>query len=688
MNEGRCRFCSGRSGHFVLDLGDQPACDHFPPVGESGPDPTYPLRMWMCAGCGLAQLSEDLPVLPDEPRGVEPLALARQAADAVHQVAAAGLLPTRGRVMEFGSPHGGSWLPLLAERDYSRALPDERAHVIVDSFGLMHEPDQAAGVRERVDRLVPDGVLLLQYHSLASIVAGRQWNALRHGHHAYYTASTLITMLGSVGLRPRAAFRFDLYGGTVLLAASRSGAIGDSVRHLVAEETAAGATDPAAVSVLQPAAEEHAASAARWLRERQAAGERVMGYGAASRAVSMLYRAGIGSDLLPAVADASPAKQGRRMPGSRIPIVSTEALIKEDPDCVLLLLPDLLDEVRVALPQVEAGGGRWVLPGAPPRLVAPDSRIGSCSGPAFVRRATPPVAIGLPVRNGEPHLGRALDSLRAQRGIDFELIIADNCSTDGTAELCRAAARDDRRIRYLRREADIGAVANHNRLVYEARSSYFCWAASDDEYLPDRLAQMHAALIEHPRSVLSYTAATEIDQDGRSIGAWRDICRVDHPDPVVRFGELLAKEHPALHSYGLFRREVLLRTGLERPLGTGDRVLLAEMALHGPFVGINEPLLRRRVHDGQLSRRTSAREYLRAQGRFGFAMVPDVLEALYYLKMVLRAPLPPETKLRALLALRPWLQRHAVPMVRNVAHAAGEGARKAITHRHQRSEIQ
>ncbi|MGH3849037.1 MAG: glycosyltransferase family 2 protein, partial [Pseudonocardiaceae bacterium] len=201
--------------------------------------------------------------------------------------------------------------------------------------------------------------------------------------------------------------------------------------------------------------------------------------------------------------------------------------------------------------------------------------------------AAPPVAIGLPVRNGEPYLSQALDSLRAQRGVDFELIIADNCSTDGTAERCRAAARMDERIRYIRRETDIGAVANHNRLVAETTSAHFCWAASDDEYHPDRLAQMHAALVEHPKSVLSYTAATEIDETGQPVGVWHDRCLVDHSDPVVRFSELLAKEHPALHSYGLFRRETLLRTNLERPLGTGDRVLLAEIALHGRFVGIN-----------------------------------------------------------------------------------------------------
>jgi Putative zinc binding domain len=93
-----CRFCRPAEGAVVLDLGEQPASDHFPAVSDPGPDPVYPLRMWLCARCGLAQLAED-PTVPDEPRGQAPAALVEQAADAVSRVAAAGLLPAGG--------HGG-----------------------------------------------------------------------------------------------------------------------------------------------------------------------------------------------------------------------------------------------------------------------------------------------------------------------------------------------------------------------------------------------------------------------------------------------------------------------------------------------------------------------------------------------------------------------------------------------------
>ena len=70
--------------------------------------------------------------------------------------------------------------------------------------------------------MAPGGVLLLQYHSLGTIVRLGQWNSLRHGHYAYYSTAALDRMLASVGFVARQAWRFALYGGTILLAATRA----------------------------------------------------------------------------------------------------------------------------------------------------------------------------------------------------------------------------------------------------------------------------------------------------------------------------------------------------------------------------------------------------------------------------------------------------------------------------------
>lgn len=366
MIEHACRACRSQAGQLVLDLGDQPASDHFPQWADPGPDPVYPLQMWLCARCGLAQLLDD-PTVPEEPRGAEPAALVEQAADAVRRVTMAGLLPPGARVAEYGSPHGGSWLAML-ERQGLKPVDDRaEADVILDCFGMMHAPDQAAALAERAGRLAPGGSLLLQYHSLNTIVRTGQWNALRHGHYAYYSTTALVAMLAQVGFHPSTAWQFDLYGGTVLLAARRDDAgpdhacADDTVRALLDVEAATGVLDPGTVAGLQRDMTARAKSIHDWLSAQRAASRSVAGYGAASRAVALLRKAEVDDDLLPAVADASPAKRGLRMPGTRIPIISPRELVQQAPDVVLLFVPDLLAEVRRAYPEVEAAGGAWVI---------------------------------------------------------------------------------------------------------------------------------------------------------------------------------------------------------------------------------------------------------------------------------------------------------------------------------------
>lgn len=349
----RCRGCQSSALTPVLDLGRVPAQDFFPAATDpvAPEESSHPLAMTLCVSCGLAQLVED-DTATDEPRGVEPQALQRQAADAVSRVAAARFL--RGStVREFGSPHGGSWLPLLAGRGFE---PAEVADVVLDSFGLMHEPDQRSAFERRAAATATDGVLLIQYHSLATIVAKNQWNSLRHGHYAYYSTTALLGLLDQAGMSAVDAWEFDLYGGTVLVAA-KHGYVPppDSVRAILTGEL--GITDPTAVGKLQHAADTHRRALRDWLEGQAADGRRVFAYGAASRAVALFALAGVTHSLVAAVADASSAKQGRRMPGTDVPIIAPSELVAAEPDYVLLTLPDLLEEVSAAYPQL---AGRWI----------------------------------------------------------------------------------------------------------------------------------------------------------------------------------------------------------------------------------------------------------------------------------------------------------------------------------------
>ncbi|MBB2989448.1 glutamate-1-semialdehyde aminotransferase [Mycolicibacterium iranicum] len=355
MKPGHCRGCGQPGMHRVLDLGMVPAADDFPladrPVDPS--EASHPLAMDQCSSCGLAQLADD-DTETAEPRGVEPQALKDQAAEAVRRVSTAGWLDSGGTVREFGSPHGGSWVPLLTDRGYRTT--GGTADVVLDCFGIMHDADQAGAFEVRAAATAADGVLLLQFHTLAAIVAHGQWNALRHGHFAYYSTPVVVSLLQRVGMRAAQAWTFDLYGGTVLVAAVHgTGEPGPSVTALTAAEAAM--TDAATVGALQDAADAQAVALRCWLEGERRAGRSVYAYGAASRAVALFARAGVDRSLIAAVGDASPTKQGRRMPGTDVPIVAPEDLVRADPDRVLLTLADLLPEVSARWPALD---GRWV----------------------------------------------------------------------------------------------------------------------------------------------------------------------------------------------------------------------------------------------------------------------------------------------------------------------------------------
>lgn len=358
-----CRACRGREGQLVLDLGDQPESDSFPLATDPGPDPLHPLQMWLCASCGLAQLIGDWE-REESPPGEEPAVVRAQAEEALKRLFGAGLLSPGQRIGESLGPHGSSWVDSFVRTGLVPAAEQESADVVLDSFGLMHMRDQARALEQLTARVLPGGLLLVQYHALEAVIGHAQWNILRHGHYAYYSTSTLVELLEVHGFRAHKAWRFDLYGGTVLLAASHAedapGPDGN-LQSLLRLDEQIGVRDPEVLRHLQRQADGHAAKLREWLARESAAGRTVVGYGAASRATPLLVRAAVDRMMVRAVVDASAAKHGRRMPGTDIPIIGSAEIPLYEAQTMLLFVPDLLPEVRASIPSVERAGARWVI---------------------------------------------------------------------------------------------------------------------------------------------------------------------------------------------------------------------------------------------------------------------------------------------------------------------------------------
>ena len=129
-------------------------------------------------------------------------------------------------------------------------------------------------------------------------------------------------------------------------------------------------------------------------------------------------------------------------------------------------------------------------------------------------RHAPRLSIGLPVYNGERLLPQAIECLLAQSFGDFEIVIGDNASTDRTQEICQDYVRRDPRIRYVRHEHNLGAVANFNRVFELSAAPLFKWAAHDDLHRETYLEACISLLDAHPDLVLAHSGTAFVDERG------------------------------------------------------------------------------------------------------------------------------------------------------------------------------
>jgi glycosyltransferase involved in cell wall biosynthesis len=221
--------------------------------------------------------------------------------------------------------------------------------------------------------------------------------------------------------------------------------------------------------------------------------------------------------------------------------------------------------------------------------------------------AAPLVSVGLPVYNGARHLAMAIDSILDQTHQDFELLISDNASADGTQEICQRYAAADPRVRYHRAEKNRGLAWNFNRVFELSSGAYFKWMAHDDVVLPTYLAKCLAALEADGQAVMAFPRRRFIfhDEVVDAEGKWLDRSLPDriesHPN-VTYHGVLRLPGffHPTF-IHGLIRPQALRRTRLLGAYPCSDMVLVAELRLQGRFVEVPEPLYYQRHHGGEAS---------------------------------------------------------------------------------------
>src|SRR6266446_3427970 len=212
------------------------------------------------------------------------------------------------------------------------------------------------------------------------------------------------------------------------------------------------------------------------------------------------------------------------------------------------------------------------------------------------------VSVLMLVFNGEKYLGAAVESILAQTYPDFELVILDDGSTDGSLRMLRQFHRGDPRIRIISREHR-GFDETANQLIGLAQGGYVALMAQDDIALPERLALQVAFLRNHPEVLCVGGSFELIDEEGRYLTVLRQ------PETDQDIQRLNLVGHNSIHSACVMsRREPLLALGGFDPnfYPSEDLDLWLRLGEIGKLANLREPVLRYRVHSSSISAQTQS----------------------------------------------------------------------------------
>lgn len=294
-------------------------------------------------------------------------------------------------------------------------------------------------------------------------------------------------------------------------------------------------------------------------------------------------------------------------------------------------------------------------------------------------KKAPRVSIGLIVYNGENYLAQAIASILAQTFTDFELIISDNASTDGTEQICRAYAKKDARIRYYRADKNHGATWNHNYVIELARGEFFKLAAHDDVCEPGFIEACVDALDGNAEAVLAFTDARLVRDDfWGNQRLHKHTQRTDSASASLRFSDMIA-DFQGFQVFGCIRTDVLRHIKAFGPWKAADRLFIAELSLQGPFARVEEFLFVYRLHAKQsismVNKPEQYQSWWTGKGTTDGRVYPHWRFLRELAGMVSRAPLPFVERFRCYKQVMSWISNNKKYLWQELFHSRAQGSR-------------
>lgn len=397
-----CRHCLAELSLPLIDLGSAPPSNaYLTDLTLQMPEKWFPLRVLVCTECWLAQTEDHT--------GAEELFSAdyayfssfstswlRHAEDYVERMTERFSLDSASHVVEVASndgyllqyfkSRGISCLGIEPTASTATAARAKGIQIVADFFGtrlanglvdqgrqadlavannvLAHVPDINDFVSAFSLLLKPTGVATFEFPHLLRLVEDNQFDTIYHEHFSYLSLTAVTRVFEQNGLSIFDVEELPTHGGSLRVFAQRldlgSNSVSLAVNEMLVREATVGMKTQEYYAGFQDKADKVKDEFINFLIEAKRKGKRVVAYGAAAKGNTLINYAGIRPDLIPRVVDRNPAKQGKYLPGSRIPIDEEMRIMAEKPDYVVILPWNLRDEVMTQLAYIREWGGQFV----------------------------------------------------------------------------------------------------------------------------------------------------------------------------------------------------------------------------------------------------------------------------------------------------------------------------------------
>ncbi len=397
-----CRHCGESVTLVLVDLGNSPLSNAYLCHEELGaPEARFPLRVLVCESCWLVQTEDFVraDVLFDADyaylSGQSETWVAHCGRFAEEMIERFGLTES-SRVIEVAS-NDGTLLrrfhdlgmactgiePTAMSANIARGLGltvveeflnvglatrlaglGAEADLLVANNVLAHVPDinDFAGACSLL--LADEGVATFEFPHVLELIELTQFDTIYHEHFSYLSLTSVEAVFKTAGLKVFDVQQLSTHGGSLRVYAQRAEStrfgICESVHRLRGQEGPLGVASPSFYTDFQERSNCIKDDLMEFLIDAKRKGQSVVGYGAAAKGNTLLNYAGVRPDLIPYVVDNNPAKQGRYLPGSRIPIVDEQRIVDDPPDLVLVLPWNIRDEITQRLESLDGWSGSVV----------------------------------------------------------------------------------------------------------------------------------------------------------------------------------------------------------------------------------------------------------------------------------------------------------------------------------------